>query len=201
VTLRYALLAMLTAGPMTGYEISRRFQSTVGHLWHAPDSQIYPELRKMEDDALVEAGEEVGGGPRGIKRRYEITDAGIRALREWMETTPRYAPDRDPAHLRAAYFEWASDDGARRSLEAHIAHFTGLVTQWERQIYEIDERINDVLVRRLAHVAGDDQARVAAFKRFSYEGLIARAETEIAWAERGLRLIDRYAEARGGAGA
>jgi DNA-binding PadR family transcriptional regulator len=192
VTLRYALLAMLSAGPMTGYEISRRFQSTVGFLWHAPDSQIYPELRKMEDDGLVAGEDEVGAGPRGTKRRYEITDAGIRALREWMETTPRYTPDRDAAHLRAAYFEWATPEAARRALEAHIAHFTALIVQWEKQIYEIDERVNDVLVRRLAHLPEEERSRAAAFKRFSYEGLIARAETEIAWAQRGLRLVERY---------
>jgi DNA-binding PadR family transcriptional regulator len=191
VSLRYALLAMLSAGPMTGYEISRRFQSTVGHLWHAPDSQIYPELRKMEDDSLV-AGEEIGGGPRGVKRQYEITDAGIGALREWMETTPRYAPERDPAHLRAAYFEWASPEAARRALEAHIAHHAARIVQWEQQIYEIDERLNDVLLRRLAHLPEAERGRAAAFKRFSYEGLIARAEVEIAWAQRGLRLVERY---------
>jgi DNA-binding PadR family transcriptional regulator len=176
---------------MTGYEISRRFHSTVGHLWHAPDSQIYPELRKMEGAGLV-AGEETGGGPRGVKRIYEITDAGIDALRAWMETTPRYAPDRDPAHLRAAYFEWASPEAARRALEAHIDHYTALTIQWERQIHEIDERLNDVLLRRFERLPEAERPRVAAFKRFSYEGLIARAEVEIAWAQRGLRLLDRY---------
>lgn len=192
MSLRYALLAMLSAGPLTGYEISRRFHSTVGFLWHAPDSQIYPELRKMEEDELVAGEDQAGGGPRGTKRSYEITDAGTRALREWMATPLRYTPDRDPAHLRAAYFEWADPDAARRSLEAHIAHFTALIVQWERQIFEIDERINDVLVRRLEHLPPGERSRAAAFKRFSYEGLIARAETEIAWAQRGLRLVERY---------
>ena len=54
MSLRYALLALLTSEPMTGYDISRRFQSSVGHVWHAHDSQIYPELRKMEAEGLVE---------------------------------------------------------------------------------------------------------------------------------------------------
>ena len=34
-----------------------------------------------------------------------------------------------------------------------------------------------------------------AFKEFAYEGLIAQADQEIAWAERGLRLIDELERA------
>ena len=48
MSLRYALLALLTVEPMTGYDLSKRFESSVAYVWHAPDSQIYPELRRME---------------------------------------------------------------------------------------------------------------------------------------------------------
>ena len=47
VSLRSALLALLSSGPLTGYDVVKQFSSSVGHVWHAPDSQIYPELRKM----------------------------------------------------------------------------------------------------------------------------------------------------------
>lgn len=190
MSLRYALLASLSAGPMTGYEISRQYQSAVGHVWHAPDSQIYPELRKMEDDGLVE-GENADDGPRATKRFYRITAAGEDALRAWMETPLRYARERDPVHVKAAYFEWTTTDAARRTLLDHIAHHRRLLEQWEQQILDIDERTNPVLLRRLAGLPEDDARRVAAFKRFTYEGLVLRAESEIAWAERGLRLLER----------
>ena len=36
--------------------------------------------------------------------------------------------------------------------------------------------------------------RIVAFKEFAYEGLIAQADQEIAWAERGLALIDSLAD-------
>jgi PadR family transcriptional regulator, regulator of vanillate utilization len=191
VSLRYALLALLSAGPMTGYEISRRFQSSVGHVWHAPDSQIYPELRKMEADGLV-TGEDVDAGPRGRKRLYRPTDQGTEAFREWMNAPLKYALDRDPAILRAAYLEWSSPEAARQMMHDHIEHFEALIKQYDRQVFEIDERLNAVLLRRLSGLPEETQHRVAAFKRFAYEGLIARAETEIGWARRGLRLLERY---------
>ena len=48
MSLRYALLAVLTAQPMTGYDLARTFHASVGHVWNAPNSQIYPELHRME---------------------------------------------------------------------------------------------------------------------------------------------------------
>jgi DNA-binding PadR family transcriptional regulator len=191
MSLRYALLALLSAGPMTGYEISRRFQSSVGHVWHAPDSQIYPELRKMEADGLV-AGEDADAGPRGRKRIYLPTDAGLEAFEEWMNSPLKYTLDRDPANLRAAYLEWSSPESARQMMYDHIDHFSGLIEQYERQIFEIDERLNAVLLRRLGSVPEESQHRVAAFKRFAYDRLLAKAEAEVAWARRGLRLLERY---------
>ena len=188
MSLRYALLALLTSGPMTGYEISRRFQSSVGHVWHAPDSQIYPELRKMEAEGLVEA--ESVDDPRGEKRFYRPTDAGLAAFQTWMDTPLKYAQDRDPAHLKAAYFEWASPGAARQALLDHIDRYEDLRAQWQEQIDQIDDGSSPVLARRLEGKSPAEQQRIAGFKRFTYEGLLARADAEIAWARDGLSLIE-----------
>ena len=42
MSLRYALLAILRVGPLSGYDLQKQFTQSVGHVWHAPDSQIYP---------------------------------------------------------------------------------------------------------------------------------------------------------------
>ena len=55
MSLRHALLALLSAHPMTGYDVAKRFDGSVGFMWQAPHSQIYPELRRMEDAGLVKA--------------------------------------------------------------------------------------------------------------------------------------------------
>jgi PadR family transcriptional regulator, regulatory protein AphA len=47
-----------------------------------------------------------------------------------------------------------------------------------------------MLRRRLAVTAPAEQRKTVAFKRFTYEGLIEQAKGEIAWAQRGLRLLD-----------
>ena len=122
MSLRYALLAILRVGPLSGYELQKQFAQSVGHVWHAPDSQIYPELRKMEAAGLIE-GEEQARGERGTRRVYHVTDAGDAAFAEWMASPLDYQRVRDPAHLRAAYLESAPPEAAREFLRARIPLF------------------------------------------------------------------------------
>lgn len=190
MSLRYALLALLTVEPMTGYDLYKEFETSVGHVWHAPDSQIYPELKRMESAGLVE-GEEIPWGQRGKKRQYHVTDAGIQAYRTWMNTTMEYARVREPAHLRAAYMEWAEPESAREQMRAHINHHKGQLEQWREKIREIEAGESAMLNRRLSRTSTIDREKTIAYKIFAYEGLITQAEAEVAWAKRGLKLIDR----------
>ena len=192
MSLRYALLALLTAQPMTGYDLAKAFHVSVGHVWHAPDSQIYPELKRMTADGLVEA-EPVAWGPNSTKTQYAITDDGVAALSAWMAQPVDYPSERDPARLRAAYFEWADPDAARARLREHLAHFAERRAQWQGQLDAIRDRTHQILARRLQTDTRHDPEAVVAFKVFTYEGFIERADLEIAWAQRGLELLDRFA--------
>jgi PadR family transcriptional regulator AphA len=189
VSLRNALLALLVVEPMTGYDLSKRFQSTVAHVWHAPDSQIYPELKRMEREGLLE-GQDVTWGRKGIKRIYHITELGTEAFKDWMNSNLSYPRDRDPMHLKVAYFEWAEPDSARSQLNAHIQNYISLREEWVDAIADIRSGDNPILVKRLAQAPESERPRIKAFKVFTYEGLIARADQEIAWAQSGLSLLD-----------
>ncbi|MHA6668442.1 PadR family transcriptional regulator [Homoserinimonas sp. A447] len=190
MSLRYALLALLRAGPLSGYELKKQFSLSVGHVWHAPDSQIYPELRKMESEGLVEA-EVQARGERGIRRLYHQTNDGERAFLDWMQSPLEYSRVRDPAHLRAAYLEATTPDAARSFLKAHVEQWEYELEQWESELVRIDARDNPMLARRLSATPESEQERTVAYKRFTYEGLVERAKGEIEWARRGLMLVDR----------
>lgn len=189
MSLRIALLALLTSQPMTGYDLYKQFRSSVGFVWHAPDSQIYPELRKMEKDGLLDSTEIVRGA-RGTKKQYSITDDGIRVLREWMNTTLEYSRERDPVHLKAAYFEWAEPDAARKQLMAHIDYYSARRRQWLDMIDALRDHSNPTLAKRLEHYSEEHWKKITEYKVFSYQGLVAQAEQQLAWARHGLELID-----------
>ncbi|WP_460773113.1 PadR family transcriptional regulator [Microbacterium sp. GXF7504] len=189
MSLRYALLAILRVGPQSGYELQKQFSLSVGHVWHAPDSQIYPELRKMASEGLVEA-EEQARGERGLRRLYHVTPAGEQAFVDWMNGPLDYQRFRDPAHLRAAYLESAEPDAARAFLRAHMVHWQGELAQFQGQLDDIAQGTSPMLNRRLEVTPDEEHERTVAYKRFTYEGLVERARAEIAWARRGLALVD-----------
>jgi len=97
---------------MSGYELAKAFEASVGSTWSASHSQIYPELNRLADDDLVTAGEP---GPRG-RKTYAITDAGREAVRHWLATTEPDRTVRDESALRT-YFLWLMEPGAAR---AHV---------------------------------------------------------------------------------
>ncbi len=80
MSLRHAVLGLLTSRPMTGYELAGKFDVSLGNAWHASHSQIYPELGKLEEAGLIEV---VARGARN-SRTYGVTDEGRAELRRWL---------------------------------------------------------------------------------------------------------------------
>ncbi len=190
MSLRHSLLAILTAEDMTGYDLVKYFDGTVAYVWSAPNSQIYPELRRMEADGLIEATE-VPRGQKATKRVYSITPAGRTALRSWANEVHTFPPERDLTRLKAAYIEWGSYETARRQLEQHLAHWTAVKTDWGRMVSDIESEVVPLLVRRLESRPDEERDATIAFKRFAFRGALYRADAEIAWANEGLELLDQ----------
>jgi DNA-binding PadR family transcriptional regulator len=80
MSLRHAMLGLLAVQPATGYDLTRRFDTSLSNAWHASHSQIYPELGKLEDEGLVEV---IAEGARR-SRTWALTDAGRAELRRWL---------------------------------------------------------------------------------------------------------------------
>ena len=51
MSLKHAILGLLTIQPMTGYELKHEaFDTSIAHFWQADQSQIYRTLDRMESD-------------------------------------------------------------------------------------------------------------------------------------------------------
>lgn len=97
MSLRHALLGLLADSPQNGYDLTKRFEQTLsGHAWSAGHSQIYPELKRMTTEGLIEIVDE---GSRGSKV-YGVTDAGHAELRRWMFSPLGDTPPRNEFALR-----------------------------------------------------------------------------------------------------
>jgi DNA-binding PadR family transcriptional regulator len=189
VSLRHALLGVIKDQPLTGYDLVRHFQGTVGFLWSAPQSQIYPELRRMEAEGLVSA-EIAPRGLRAQKRIYSVTEAGMAELRRWATAFMPLPAQRDPVHLKAAFFDLAPIESVREQLRAHIAQFQWRLEQWQARADAIRERRAELVEVWLARQPVEEHDSIIQLKIHALEGLIMRARGEINWARQGLALCD-----------
>ncbi len=107
--LGYAVLGLLAEGSLSGYDVKLRMAEPVGFFWQASHSQIYPELARLEAGGMV-VHRAVPQSGKPDKKMYEITDAGLSAVREWVAQPTRLGPTRDEATLKA-YLSWLGDSG------------------------------------------------------------------------------------------
>ena len=84
-TLRYAILGLLNRRDMSGYDLTKEFETTLAEFWGAKHSQIYPELKALADDGLIAYQIEISGTVLE-KKVYSITERGRTALQTWAET-------------------------------------------------------------------------------------------------------------------
>lgn len=189
MSLRHALLALLTAQPMSGYDVTKVFDRSETFVWHAPHSQIYPELRRMEVEGLI-AAESSQRGRHGIKRMYSVTAPGRAELRRWVCEQMPPEPIRDAQRLKSAYLEFGSLDNARRQFKAHLEHYELWERLWESHVVQLRARATPLIRKRLMRSDPSEHEAIVAYKVHAYEGLVAQARAEVAWAQEGLRMVD-----------
>jgi PadR family transcriptional regulator, regulatory protein AphA len=78
------ILGMLALGKSSGYDIKQFVDKSTRHFWAASYGQIYPELKRLEDQGLIRGHEEPTGGR--ARTLYQLTDAGRDALSEWLKS-------------------------------------------------------------------------------------------------------------------
>lgn len=162
------ILGMLALGKTTGYDIKQLVDKSTRHFWAASYGQIYPELRRLEEQGLVRGRSEPSGGrPRTV---YELTGAGEAALRGWLESPdePLYevrdesmlklffsdsAPGSRPEHLRAMRAVHERKVAELRAIEEHARQGPpGPFGAWQLGI-ELHQWIVDWCERQLAREA------------------------------------------------
>lgn len=88
MSLAHAILVCLVDESMTGYELAKRFDSSVGFFWRANHQQIYRELTLLSEKAYVK-GKLVNQIGKPNKTVFSVTKAGKDELWKWsQESTP-----------------------------------------------------------------------------------------------------------------
>lgn len=112
----HVILGMLRIQPMSGYEIKQAVDQSTRFFWAASYGQIYPELRRLAREGLIE-GEPAA---RGARRRtvYTLTPEGEEALDAWLEEPPEPPELRFEGLLKLFFLRSDEREIARRHLQS-----------------------------------------------------------------------------------
>ena len=89
MSLKHGLLGLLANEPMTGYELNKEFNTSLGYFWNAKAQQIYRELDEMEKKGWL-TSERVIQDEKPNKRVYSITPLGNAELLDWLSSPKKY---------------------------------------------------------------------------------------------------------------
>jgi DNA-binding PadR family transcriptional regulator len=109
------ILGLLSHAPLSGYDIKANVDRSTRFFWAASYGQIYPELRRLEQEGLIE-GEDAPNGGR-TRRVYRLTAAGREALRDWLLGSTTTIEYRDESLLRLFFAGALPREQALRLLE------------------------------------------------------------------------------------
>ena len=117
----WVVLGLIALKPRTGYDIKRLVDRTIRHFWAASYGQIYPELRHLEAEGLVQGEDAPNGGRQ--RRVYTLTPAGREALVEWLLGPKVTIELRDESLLRLFFADALPQEQALMLLEGRkIGH-------------------------------------------------------------------------------
>ncbi|GLX95329.1 PadR family transcriptional regulator [Herbidospora sp. NBRC 101105] len=108
MSLRHALLGLLSEGPASGYDLLKLFENSLANVWPATQSQLYGELGRLADAGLITVRSE---GARG-RKEYAVTEAGREELRHWLLDVKPAPIRRYEMLLRVFFFGQISTDDA-----------------------------------------------------------------------------------------
>lgn len=91
MSIKFAILGILSWKPSTGYELKKIFEESSFLYWSGNNNQIYKALIKMEDEYLV-TSEIIHQDNSPSKKIYTITEEGLKELKEWISSSPE-APE------------------------------------------------------------------------------------------------------------
>ncbi len=114
MAVEHSILGMISIHPCSGYDLKAAFEKGGAALLSTLSfGSIYPHLKRLEQDGLIETQE--GSDDGRHKKVYELTAKGWQELTNWLEQSSEYPiPTRDELLLKMLF--WGSTGKERATL-------------------------------------------------------------------------------------
>lgn len=112
------MIGLLAEGERSGYDLLKRAEGSVAHMWSPAKSQLYAVLPRLVDAGLARR-RYVRQQGRPDKQVYRLTPAGRTAVRDWLEQAP--PKSWDELLLKVFFARLGSRRAVLQQLEAYRA--------------------------------------------------------------------------------
>jgi len=145
VSIRHALLALLSEGPKYGLQLRQEFETRTGDVWPLNVGQVYTTLQRLERDGLVESDDTEEAGPQ---KGFHITAHGEVELADWLRTPPDLSlPPRDELVIKVLVAMRMPGVDVRDVIQAHRRYVVEVMQEWTHlKENEADFDLNFALV-------------------------------------------------------
>jgi len=171
-TLKYAILGLINRKSLTGYDITKEFNSGLVDFWYANHSQIYPELKKLTDECLI-SYKIIIQGEKLQKKLYTITEEGKVCLQKWLKKDePLDHTPKDVFRLKAYFCDEMSNEDLVRQFKSELNKHLGKLEYLETTMKEL------LNIKDISTVASPQFGDYIVLN-----GAIMREKAYIEWAE------------------
>lgn len=177
MALSHAIMTALIEDEMSGYDLARAFDNSMGFFWHASHQQIYRELRKLSEKGLVTRRAEAQKG-KPDRKLYALTQSGREALDDWVleEDRGRLQESKDDFYIKLYNLR-----------PGNIEHMQNLLLQRREAMMQrlfLYQRI-----RRRHYAAVEELSLRRRGVYLALLGGIMQGETYLAWCDEALELL------------
>jgi DNA-binding PadR family transcriptional regulator len=128
MSVRHALLALLSEGPKYGMQLKEEYEGATGDAWPLNVGQVYTTIQRLERDGLVES-DDAGGDDR--QKDYRITARGLTELVNWLTTPPgAESPPRGELTTKVLVALRVPGVDVHDVIQAHRRQVVELMQQW-----------------------------------------------------------------------
>ncbi len=130
MSVRHALLALLSEGPKYGLQLREEFEARTGEVWPLNVGQVYTTLQRLERDGLVESEDDADDSPQ---KGFRITSDGLAELAGWLRTPPDLAsPPRDELVMKVLVALRVPGTDVHEVIQVHRRYLVELMQRWTR---------------------------------------------------------------------
>jgi DNA-binding PadR family transcriptional regulator len=130
MSVRHALLSLLSESPKFGLQLREEFEARTGDVWPLNVGQVYTTLQRLERDGLIESeGEE----PERSHKSYRITPAGDEELAAWLHSPSGVSPPpRDELVIKVMVALTVPGVDVHEVMQVHRRHLVETMQRYTR---------------------------------------------------------------------